>query len=286
MSKALQTSLTLLALLLSYSAAAEPLYFKAKKGGKELMVLGSIHVGKSNMYPLPEPIIRFLKSSDALITEIKLSGATPDIPLDTELTTDVLDKQQKQKLGEINTELGFSPNAFLSVPAWQTALSLQITQFTKMGFTQELGIDNYITEQAEQLSKKVLGLESIEYQLNLFTEDPNVSRVLLTDTIDNWQENVRISECLIESWDAGNKQELAELASKSAIGEQLSDQFIYQRNRNWATKLNSDQFAPDGKYLVVVGALHLVGRDNLMELLSQKGYQVTQLSQEKAVKCQ
>lgn len=285
MSTVIKTSLTLLSLLLSYSIASEPLYFKATKGNKELMILGSIHMGNEQMYPLPDAITTFLKKSDAVITEIKLTDEIPTLNIETISTKNVLNDKQKERLEDINRQLGFGSKAFLSSPAWQTALTLQISQFSKMGFSQELGIDTYITEQATQLNKTILGLESMAFQMGLFTNDPEVSQLLLTDTIDNWQENMKVSECLVQSWNAGNKQQLAELALQSAIDEELGDQFIYQRNRDWADKLNTDSFIGDGQYLVVVGALHLVGKENLIDLLSGKGFIVSQLSTESAVDC-
>lgn len=285
MNTVIKTSLTLLSMLLSYSAAAEPLYFKATKGDKELMILGSIHMGNSQMYPLPEAITAFLQSSDAVITEIKLTNETPTLSIETQSTDEVLNEKQKDQLREINRQLGFNPQAFLTSPAWQTAITLQISQFTKMGFSQQLGIDTYITEQATILDKTILALESIEFQLGLFTNDPEVSQLLLTDTIDNWQENVKVSECLVQSWYAGNKQQLAELTIQSAIGDELGDQFIYQRNHDWASKLDSHSFIDEGNFLVVVGALHLVGKENLLTLLSEKGFSVTQLSKESPIDC-
>lgn len=285
MNTVITSSLTLLSLLLSYSVAAEPLYFKATKGDTEMMILGSIHMGNEQMYPLPDAVMTFLQDSDAVITEIKLSDARPSLNFNTALTTDVLNNQQKQQLEAINIELGFASNTFLTSPAWQTALTLQMSQFSKMGLSQELGIDSYITQQATALDKTILGLETIEYQLKLFTQDPKVNALLLTDTIDNWQENVKNSECLIQSWQAGNKQQLANLALQSAIGDELGDQFIFQRNHNWAEKLNNTSFINNGRYLVVVGALHLVGNDNLIDLLAKKGFTVTQISNESVVDC-
>ncbi|WP_413283967.1 TraB/GumN family protein [Vibrio sp. MA40-2] len=285
MNTARTTSITLLSLLLSYTVAAEPLFFQAKKEDKELMILGSIHIGHPKMYPLPEAINDFLKTSDAIITEMKLTDNIPTMPTGTILTNQVLDKQQLLKLEEINQQLSFNPKAFLNKPAWQTAMTLQISQFIKMGFSQDLGTDHYITEQATMLDKPILGLESAKFQLSLFTDDPKTGELMLTDTIDNWTEHQEVSQCLAQNWQAGNKEKLTEFLSKNSLDEALNDQFIYQRNHVWADKLTSNSFINDGKYLVVVGALHLVGKDNLITLLSEKGFEVTQLSKEQSLDC-
>ncbi|MDV7104087.1 TraB/GumN family protein [Vibrio sp. TH_r3] len=285
MNTAVTTSITLLSLLLSYTVAAEPLFFQAKKGDKQLMILGSIHIGHPKMYPLPEAIHNFLQSSDAIITEMKLTDGIPTIPTDAILTNQVLDKQQLLKLEEINQQLNFNPKAFVNKPAWQTAMTLQISQFIKMGFSQELGTDHYITEQATLLDKPILGLESAQFQLSLFTDDPKTGELMLTDTIDNWTEHQEVSQCLAQNWQAGNKEKLAEFLLQNSLNEALNDEFIYKRNHAWANKLTSNSFISDGKYLVVVGALHLVGKDNLINLLSEKGFEIIQLSQEQPLDC-
>ena len=52
--------------------------------------------------------------------------------------------------------------------------------------------------------------------------------------------------------------------------------FLNDRNRDWATQIQPFLQADDA-YLIFVGALHLVGPDNVLELLAQQGYQAEQL---------
>ena len=46
------------------------------------------------------------------------------------------------------------------------------------------------------------------------------------------------------------------------------------RNRAWLTTLR-ELLEEETRYLVVVGALHLVGEESVVELLRQEGYTVT-----------
>ena len=48
------------------------------------------------------------------------------------------------------------------------------------------------------------------------------------------------------------------------------------RNRRWLPQLEELLRANDNS-LVVVGALHLVGQEGLLDLLRKKGYQIRQL---------
>ncbi|MGL5265530.1 MAG: TraB/GumN family protein, partial [Plesiomonas shigelloides] len=46
----------------------------------------------------------------------------------------------------------------------------------------------------------------------------------------------------------------------------LHSPLLAERNQKWADKLKD---MPPGRYMVVVGALHLIGKDNLPQLLQQ-----------------
>lgn len=287
MSNKLQTFIMLTLITLSQSVLSEPLFWHAQKGDKQYLILGSIHMGTPDMHPLPEAIFHYLEDSDGLVTEIDISDdnyswAATTPPL---LTQDSLNKEQQQQLAIINQELGYPEGAFLTAPAWQTALTLQVSLFKRLGLQQDLGIDRVITDLAIQKNIPITGLESLEFQMDLFSKNPQVSKLLLTDTIDNWQQHQQISRCLPKAWLAGDKSMMIQISSESEIENLITEQFIYQRNQDWANKLNSISFLPDGRYLVVVGALHLVGQQNLLSRLSQKGFKVSQQSQSQQITC-
>lgn len=273
--------------LLSHSVLSEPLYWHASKGNKEYLILGSIHMGVPDMYPMPSKVIEFLDNSDGLITEIKLSDSSAiNLPKASSLTQTVLTPKEKLSLENINTQLGFPKDLFLTSPAWQTAMTLQISQFAKIGFTSELGIDQYFTEQAQQKNRAIFGLETMAFQLGLFTEIPQIGPLLLKDTIANWSQYESLSLCLAKAWSAGDQEYLTKLSTESQTDKKVTEVFVTKRNHDWANKLDSAQFLADGRYLVVVGALHLVGEQNLISLLNDQGFKTRQLSKSKKVDCQ
>jgi uncharacterized protein YbaP (TraB family) len=58
----------------------------------------------------------------------------------------------------------------------------------------------------------------------------------------------------------------------------LYQQLLVDRNRAWLPKIETLlQPAASGNALVVVGALHLVGRDGLVAMLQARGYRVQRL---------
>ncbi|PWI35154.1 TraB/GumN family protein [Vibrio albus] len=288
MCKKITASLFLCSLFFIQNALAEPLYWKAEKGAHELLIFGSIHMGTPDMYPLPETIIDHLHHSQALITEINLSDvADPQFYTTTEMTRDILNEQQKKRLSDIADELSLPVPMLLDRPSWQSALALQITQFVQLGFSPDYGIDQHLTNLALGKDISILGLETAGYQLQLFSQDNRTGRVLLIDTLNHWERNKKINRCLLETWKAGNSHQLLQLADESEIETELTERFIYTRNQNWAEKLDDPAFlTKPGKYTVAVGAMHLVGPQNLIDLLRKKGFSINRLSKSEPVDCE
>ncbi|WED21126.1 TraB/GumN family protein [Vibrio sp. JC009] len=285
MLRKLTTSFALSTLLLCSFASAEPLYWKATKGGKELMILGSIHLGKPDMYPLPQPVLQFLDKSDAVILEIDMDSA-PTLPAGKqEITGEYLSAIQKQKLSRISKEIGLSDKVLLSQPTWQAALWMQLSYFNQLGYQDQWGVDTYLSNQAKQKGIPLMGLESVDFQLSLFT-NREVGRELINDILDNWEENKQVSRCMKDNWLSGDKVSLNKLAEESVLSNELADSFLYSRNLNWANRLDNHRFLPkQGKFLVVVGTLHLIGKQSLIELLEQRGFSLEQLSESEISDC-
>jgi uncharacterized protein YbaP (TraB family) len=80
---------------------------------------------------------------------------------------------------------------------------------------------------------------------------------------------------LSDRWRAGSLDELADqLLQDFAPFPGLYESLVANRNRAWAKRL-ATLARSDSELLVVVGALHLVGRDNLVELLEAEGFAVS-----------
>ena len=54
------------------------------------------------------------------------------------------------------------------------------------------------------------------------------------------------------------------------------ESLVVQRNKAWADNI-SDLLQEEDDYLVIVGALHLVGKDSVISLLARRGHDPKQL---------
>ncbi|WP_162046927.1 TraB/GumN family protein [Vibrio taketomensis] len=278
-----------LLLMVASSVSAEPLYWQASKGNLNYLIVGSVHVGDDSMYPLPVNVTTFLQHSDGIVLEadIRHTGNVR-YPIAQKTTAQVLDQQGEQELTGIAHLLGLDPQALLLSPPWASALTVQIKQMEYLGYKPQDGVDVQLMSMAASQNKPVYSLESLQFQIDLLANLDNDGEELLTSAVEQFDHNEGATHCLIESWKRGDSVKLQEFAKLGDMSPKMENDFIYQRNHDWADKLSKATMFPErrGNYLVVVGTLHLVGRDNLPLLLKQRGFNVTQRSKSETATCE
>ncbi|MDH5925156.1 TraB/GumN family protein [Vibrio lentus] len=270
-------------------AAAEPLYWQAKKDDLTLTILGSVHVGDESMYPLPAQITDTLKESNGLIIETDIRKTEGVVyPTTTVTTGDVLNKQQKQLLTSISKSLDMPTQQLLSSPPWATSLSIQMQQLKKLGYGSAGGVDATLAYKATIADVPVISLEALQFQIDLIAGQKDAGKEWLVSSLEEFDQTDRVVHCLIESWKAGDVSKLEEFAKLSEMPTELEKAFLTDRNIDWANKLSANDWKLDSKghYVLVVGTLHLIGEGNLLQLLEEKGFNVTQQSQSQKAQCQ
>ena len=117
------------------------------------------------------------------------------------------------------------------------------------------------------------GLESVVDQLGVFDSRPlrEQSR-FLADAVDDVPKMHDDLQRLIDAWRAGDLRALErEFRKERAQAPKLYDDLLGARNRKWLPQIEA-LLREDRNYLVVVGTLHFVGRDGLLELLKRAGH--------------
>ena len=102
------------------------------------------------------------------------------------------------------------------------------------------------------------------------------SRFIL-QTLADVKELEQELDKLSQAWRSGNVQALYQTGIATMIEDypQVYQTLMVERNRNWLPRIETLIQQPEKK-LILVGALHLVGPDGLLEQLKSKGYQVNQ----------
>lgn len=276
------------------AAAAEthtPLLWKVSDNDNSLYLLGSIHVLKKSDYPLSSDIDRAFDDAEHVMFEVDLpSLTTPESQAmfakamtfsDGRTLSEVLSPQGREKLEAMLKVGGGTMAQVEQLEPWAMSLTFTMGIFQALGFQAEAGVDKHIDERARAAGKPISALETLADQLAAMDGAPMAEQVAgLEEFVADPSATVKKAQLLHRVWRAGDvdtidREMRAELAKKSPQSYKLLN---VDRNNAWMGALEArlkDQTQDDT--LAVVGALHLLGSDGVVEKLRAKGYRVERI---------
>jgi uncharacterized protein YbaP (TraB family) len=173
-------------------------------------------------------------------------------------------------------EAGLDLAALDGFAPWFVATILLQLEMTRRGFVAEHGIEQQLTERAVADGKPILGLETPAQQFAVLAglSLAEQKRFLLMTLEESAHADARLEHLLV-AWRTGDTATLADVLSEEFDAfPELYRPLTEDRNRAWVGQL-AELLDDRDDYLVVVGALHLVGRNSVVEMLQQRGYTVT-----------
>ena len=163
---------------------------------------------------------------------------------------------------------------------WLAAITVEMMSLYRIGFNPMLGIEMHMTSRAMGDGKPIEGLEEVREQLQFLDGlSLQAQRDMLIQTLEEGAAMSETIDELIHAWRHGDIDTL-ESGLLESLGqhEELHDVLVTQRNQRWVEQI--DELLDDSDdYLVIVGAMHLVGADGVPNLLAEKGVQIRQLSE-------
>jgi uncharacterized protein YbaP (TraB family) len=161
---------------------------------------------------------------------------------------------------------------------WFAAITLVQVQMMKLGFDPNAGVEMRLTSRAAADQKPIQGLETAREQLEIMARMPDkLQREFLLYSVDDAERMSSELDALLNAWRRGDAAGMAKLLQEGF--DEYPDLYrplTVERNRQWIPQI--EQLLDDkDDYLVVVGALHLVGTESVIDLLERKGYKVRQL---------
>lgn len=262
--------------------------WQIKGATSSVYLMGSVHFLRQSDYPLPEAFINAYQESDELVMELDMDDLDPLLAAQLMMVTgqlsdgktlrDVMGPTAYAEAARKANNLQINLDMLSSIKPWFVALTVLQLELAKHGFDPSSGIDFYFTERARSDNKPIRGLESLEEQLQIFDDMPmdKQSDFLLMSLEDAQTMDQELGK-LLKAWRAGDAATLAhELHRGFEDFPRLYDRLIVQRNRDWAQQING-LLRERGTYLVVVGALHLVGKHSVIEMLEKYGFEARQL---------
>lgn len=256
-------------------------------------LLGSIHVGKAEFYPLHATVEEHFRAADHLVFEVDPQAvASPQVAIQMQLRgmlpqgqtlRDVVAPATLESLQEVLQGIGVPLDNFLQFKPWMVALLLTNMQASALGYDPRHGLENYLMTQRRP-DADILELESLEQQLGML--EALHPETFLNYSLREYQEGTALMARMVEAWLCGDKATLASLVD---VGEQhlptdspqqrahldaIYQRLFVERNVHMADGIEAFAREGSGDYFVVVGAGHLLGEDSVVSLLQQRGFEV------------
>lgn len=277
--------LLLLAGALRAEASDAGLLWEIQGQHNRVYLLGSVHMLRESDFPLPAAIEGAYEDAEVLVMELDMDDLNPlhvqslffrhGTLMEGQTLADVLGPANYAEARTAALALDIDLDMLARVKPWRAALTVVQLQLARLGFDPQLGLEGHFTGRAAEDGKPIEGLESPAFQVALFdgmSMDRQVDMLLksLADAATIEEDINR----LVAAWRAGHVEQLAAMQNEAfADFPALYASLIRDRNVAWTEHL-AELLQDRQDYLVLVGALHLVGADGVPAGLGRLGFEV------------
>ena len=266
----------------------------AEGAGNRVYLLGSVHLLREQDHPLPRVIDAVYDDAETLYMELDMDDLDPVLMQATINDLGMLDEgtSLRDVMGEDLYAEALARAAELELPLdmldrtepWLAAITVEQLALARIGFNPSYGIEMHLLRRALSDNKEILGFESVEQQLAYLDGlSLDAQRALLMQTLTESAGIREIMDDLILAWRSGDIDYLEQTLLDDVSGyPELYETIVVSRNRLWVDTIEA-LLEQEEDYLVVVGALHLVGEDGVPQLLEQRGIKIKQMHEQRGI---
>ncbi|MGY5342970.1 TraB/GumN family protein [Paenibacillus glucanolyticus] len=273
---------------------AEGLMWKVTNDNNTLYLLGSVHLGLTDMYPMHPSIRDAFAASNDLWVEVDIVNEDMSYFQEKMMYSDGTKLQDHisatsyEKLQKALKKLALPVNTFDSFKPFGVSNTLSTFGYFEnpadSALAMATGIDSYFLTSAMLTGKPIHELESIKLQADLFADVPAETQEKelneLLDVLLSEKGSQEIANNLKQmqlDWIEGDVEGLKKTltADGQLTQGETNQRLIGERDKNMAIKL-SELLEKEGEHtsFVVVGAAHYVIDGMVVDLLKEKGYDV------------
>jgi len=258
-------------------------------------VLGSIHLLRPEDYPLPTVLDTAYDDAEVLIMEVDMDDLDPFATQAAFTSYGVLqdDRTLRDLMGADLYKQATAAAEAIDIPLdmlsktepWYAAMTVEIMMLSRIGFNPTLGVEMYMMSKATSDEKRIDGFETVEEQIQFLDGmSLQAQRDMLMSTLTDSAKLGDLMDGLIDAWRHGDTDFLEDgILDDLAKHEELNKTLVTDRNARWVERIE-DLLDDEDDYLIIVGALHLVGDDGVPMQLQRNGHDIRQLSERPTVR--
>jgi len=272
-------------------AAGEPVTMWQTKGDhNQIYILGSIHLLRSSDYPIPSAIYDAYDEAEVLIMELDMDDMDPMqtqalvMELGMLRNGDTLESKLGQrdyaKAVTLADEIGIPLSMLSGTKPWLAAVTVETMMLTRVGFNPSNGIEMHLMSRAKSDNKEISGLETARQQIEMLDNlSEKAQNEMLMQTLAEGGQIEELLDEIIDAWRNGDVAYMEEtLLADMAGSRELYRKIVVDRNKDWVRQIGA-LLDDDDDYLIIVGTMHLIGKDGVPQLLRNRGLLVEQVTQ-------
>jgi len=251
---------------------------------KSSYLFGTHHLIDKDLIPQFDSILAVCGQADAVIGEMNLK--TPGMQkkmmqgsvMKGKKIRDLVSASDYQMLDtEFKSVMGVGMNLLGSFKPMMLMTMHQIMLYMKsVGLKkQPVAVDELFQKQARASKKKVIGLETLDFQMSMLFDSFTLERqaeILLYEVREKEQMLNELSQ-LNEVYVSGNLEKMKQMdVEDESMTSEERRRLVDDRNLNWMKQLPA--FFNEQSCFVAVGCMHLVGETGLINQLRLDGYTV------------
>lgn len=252
----------------------------SKPGIHVSYLLGTIHSDDPRVTRLPPAVMQAFAKSHSFTGELDMSSNSMAVtqkamllPSDRSLVA-VIGQERYRKCVSLMADYDVPASVVNKMKPWAIALQLNMPKPTTDQF-----LDLILYQQAIARGMPVHALETVPEQIDVFDKLPIEQQItLLDESIAHYEDTSALIDTLIDLYLA---RDLAGLQSinddqiqkgDEDLAAKVEQRLIVMRNLRMVERMQAR--LREGRAFIAVGALHLPGKEGILNLLEQQGYLV------------
>lgn len=261
----------------------------ARADGAASYLFGTLHSTDERVTALPQPVSDAFAASQTLAIECILDNAAilkislaMLLPASERLDAS-MNAAQVARLKGVAAHYHMPYTMVTRFKPWGAMMLFSMPPSEHMrAASGQKALDEQLRAQAEAAGKTVLGLETVDEQIETLDGMVAADQMLMLDS--TLQDAGQIEQVFTSLRDAYLARDLVTVydllnaeKTRDATGavDRFEQRLIIDRNRRMVERM--DKLLRQGNAFVGVGALHLPGTHGILQLLSDEGYQVTRV---------
>jgi uncharacterized protein len=245
-------------------------------------LFGTMHMLCADDIDLSDSLVNAIRKADNVYLELdmdnlfEMMAAMTKMKMRNDTTlSDLLSKEEYEKVKNYFKE-NSSMIPFSMLETYKPLLAASMIMEKQAGDCGNMiSMEQLIMKEAKKNDVGIKGMETMEYQMSIFDSIPYgfQAKQLLKMVEEGNNNEAGEMENLTRAYREQQLDKMEELTKNEDMGiKSFADMLLYNRNANWARKL--DGLLPGKSLVVAVGAGHLPGDRGVINLLRKAGYKV------------